>query len=190
MQMLRSVIAAALLPLFVGTAAAQSDLPERMEKARAAAGDFGAKLLAALQKAMAEGGPVNAIGVCNTTAPEIAAEKSAAAQMSVGRTSLKLRQPKNAPEFRGAQGGGGDSRRHRGGRIHGRRREARLPLHEGDPDRSALPQLPRRAARTRGGGEAARALSRGSRHRLRVGRLARRLYHHRATLTAAGLRTA
>ena len=98
MRMLRNGIAAALLPLFAGTAAAQSDLPERMEKARAAAGDFGAKLLGALQKAMAEGGAVNAVGVCNTIAPEIAAQKSAAAQMSLGRTSLKLRQPKNAPD--------------------------------------------------------------------------------------------
>jgi uncharacterized protein DUF3365 len=98
MRLLRSVIAVSALPLLVGTAAAQSDLPERMEKARAAASDFGARLLAELQKAMASGGPVNAIGVCNTIAPEIAAEKSAAAHMSVGRTSLKLRQPKNAPD--------------------------------------------------------------------------------------------
>jgi hypothetical protein len=98
MRMLRSVIAAASLPLLAGTAAAQDDLPARMEEARSAASDFGARLLAELQKAMAEGGPVNAIGVCNTIAPEIAAEKSAAAQMSVGRTSLKLRQPKNAPD--------------------------------------------------------------------------------------------
>jgi Protein of unknown function (DUF3365) len=98
MRRLRSMIAAALVPLLAGTAAAQNDVPERMEKSRQAASDFGARLLAALQKAMAEGGPVNAIGVCNTIAPEIAAEKSAAAQMSVGRTSLKLRQAKNAPD--------------------------------------------------------------------------------------------
>jgi uncharacterized protein DUF3365 len=98
MRMLRSVIAAALLALFAGTASAQNDLPERMAKARAAASDFGARLLAELQKAMADGGPVNAIGVCNTIAPEIAAEKSAATHTSVGRTSLKLRQPKNAPD--------------------------------------------------------------------------------------------
>ena len=98
MRMLRSVIAAAMLPLLAGPAAAQSDLPERMGKARATASDFGARLLSELQKAMAAGGPVNAIGICNTIAPEIAAEKSATAQMRVGRTSLKLRQPKNAPD--------------------------------------------------------------------------------------------
>ena len=98
MRMLRSAIAVASLPLLVGTAAAQSDLPERTEKARAVASDFGARLLAELQKAIAAGGPVNALGVCNTAAPSIAAEKSAAAQMTVGRTSLKLRQPENAPD--------------------------------------------------------------------------------------------
>ena len=98
-RLLRGVIAAALLPLLAGTAAAaQDDLPQRMAKARAAAGDFGAQLLAGLQKAIDAGGPVNAIGVCTTLAPEIAAEKSAAAQMSIGRTSLKLRQPRNAPD--------------------------------------------------------------------------------------------
>jgi Protein of unknown function (DUF3365) len=98
MRVLGSVITAGFLPLFLGTAAAQSDLPERMTAARAVAADFGAKLLAELQQAIAAGGPVNAIGVCKTIAPQIAAEKSAAAQMSVGRTSLKLRQPKNAPD--------------------------------------------------------------------------------------------
>jgi hypothetical protein len=98
MRVLGSVVAAGLLPLLVGTASAQGDVRERIEKARAVANDFGARLLADLQKAMASGGPVNAIGVCNTIAPEIAAERSAAAQMSVGRTSLKLRQPKNAPD--------------------------------------------------------------------------------------------
>ena len=98
MRVLGSVVAAGLLPLLVGTASAQGDVQERIEKARAGANDFGARLLAELQKAMASGGPVNAIGVCNTIAPELAAERSAAAQMSVGRTSLKLRQPKNAPD--------------------------------------------------------------------------------------------
>ena len=98
MRMLGSAIAASLMPLFVGAAAAQSDLPERTAAARAVAADFGAKLLSELQQAIAAGGPVNAIGVCNMVAPEIATEKSAAARMSVGRTSLKLRQPKNAPD--------------------------------------------------------------------------------------------
>jgi len=97
-RLLGTVFAIALLPLLAGTAAAQDDLQQHIAKARLAAGDFGKQLLADLQKAIDADGPVNAIAVCSRIAPEIAAEKSAAAQMSIGRTSLKLRQPKNAPD--------------------------------------------------------------------------------------------
>ena len=96
--LLGSVFAIALLPLLAETAAAQDALPQRIEKARAAAVDFGAQLLAEVQKSMAADGPVSTIAVCSRIAPEIAAEKSAAAHMSIGRTSLKLRQPGNAPD--------------------------------------------------------------------------------------------
>jgi hypothetical protein len=79
-------------------AAAQSDLTGRTDAARAAAVDFGMTLIGELQKAIAAGGPVNAIGVCNVAAPKIAADKSVANQMTIGRTSLKLRQPNNKPD--------------------------------------------------------------------------------------------
>ena len=88
-----------LAAIWAGAACAQdNDLAERSAAARAAAADFGATLLATLQKAMAEGGPVNAISVCNTAAPAIAGAKSAERKMSIRRTSLRLRQPKNAPD--------------------------------------------------------------------------------------------
>jgi hypothetical protein len=92
------LLAAMLVPLWTATATAQSDVKERIDAARAAAGDFGMTLIGALQKAIAAGGPVNAIGVCNIAAPEIAAAKSAERHMTIARTSLKLRQPKNAPD--------------------------------------------------------------------------------------------
>jgi hypothetical protein len=76
----------------------ESDVKERMDAARAAAGEFGMTLLGALQKAIAAGGPVSAIGVCNLAAPEIAATKSAERHMTIARTSRRLRQPKNAPD--------------------------------------------------------------------------------------------
>jgi hypothetical protein len=79
-------------------ALAQSDVTERTSAARAAAADFGMTLIGELQKAIAAGGPVNAIGVCSIAAPKIAADKSAAKQMTIGRTSLKLRQPNNKPD--------------------------------------------------------------------------------------------
>jgi uncharacterized protein DUF3365 len=90
--------AVAALALWHGAAAAQDDVKERTNAARAAAMDFGKTLLGELQKAMASGGPVAAIGVCNVEAPAIASEKSAAMHMTIARTSLKLRQPKNAPD--------------------------------------------------------------------------------------------
>jgi hypothetical protein len=92
------LLALLLLPAATGTAAAQSDLKERMDAARAVAVDFGAALLSELQQAIASGGPVSAIGVCNVAAPKIAAEKAAEKHMTVGRTSLKLRQPNNQPD--------------------------------------------------------------------------------------------
>jgi hypothetical protein len=88
----------ALLPASMGRAAADDDVAQRMEAARQAAGDFGKTLVGELQKAIATGGLVNAIGVCNTIAPAIAARKSAESKMTIGRTSLKLRQPGNRPD--------------------------------------------------------------------------------------------
>ena len=92
------VIALTGLLVSVSVAFAQDDVKERSDAARAAAMDFGGALLAKLQEAMAAGGAVNALGVCNMAAPAIAAEKSAARNMSIRRTSLRLRQPKNAPD--------------------------------------------------------------------------------------------
>jgi uncharacterized protein DUF3365 len=86
------------LPMSSSLAAAQSDLKERTDAARVTALDFGLTLIGELQKAIAAGGPVHAIGVCNVAAPKIAADKSAARQVTIGRTSLKLRQPNNKPD--------------------------------------------------------------------------------------------
>ena len=74
------------------------DVKARTERARAAAVEFGKRLIGELQKAMAQGGPVAAIDVCNLEAPQIAAEVSREHGMTVRRTSLKLRQPANKPD--------------------------------------------------------------------------------------------
>jgi hypothetical protein len=52
----------------------------------------------ALQQGMASGGPVGAIGVCKDIAPDIAERLSAESGAAVSRTSLKVRNPDNAPE--------------------------------------------------------------------------------------------
>jgi len=56
---------------------------------------FGGPLKKALLAGMKDGGPVNAIGVCNEQAPEIAAAAAAKSGWNVARTSLKLRNPGN-----------------------------------------------------------------------------------------------
>ena len=66
-------------------------------EARAIAARFADKLKSELVAAMKVDGPVKAIEVCNVAAPAIAADASANG-WSVGRTSLKTRNPKNAPD--------------------------------------------------------------------------------------------
>jgi uncharacterized protein DUF3365 len=82
----------------VAAMAQSDDVKTRAENARAAAAEFGKRLIGELQKALAAGGPVAAIEVCNVEAPEIAAQVSTEKGMSVRRTSLKLRQPANKPD--------------------------------------------------------------------------------------------
>ncbi len=58
----------------------------------------GGKLMGEVKTAMKAGGPLAVISVCNTTAPKITAEMSAAGNQTIRRTSLKLRSPNNAPD--------------------------------------------------------------------------------------------
>jgi hypothetical protein len=70
---------------------------ELVQQARAIAGDFQANLKGALMQAMSSGGPVEAINVCRTDAPQIASELSNEGWV-IGRTALKVRNPANAPD--------------------------------------------------------------------------------------------
>ncbi|MEE4303371.1 MAG: DUF3365 domain-containing protein [Wenzhouxiangella sp.] len=79
-----------------GTAAAEP-APEWVDQARAGAGSLGSQLQQALRAAIQEGGPVAGIEVCKIRAPEIAADVSGS-RLDVGRTSLKVRNPDNAPD--------------------------------------------------------------------------------------------
>jgi hypothetical protein len=67
-------------------------------KSRELTAQYGTLLKAALQDSMAKGGPVAAIDVCKEKAPQIAAELSDSSGATVRRTSLKNRNPGNAPE--------------------------------------------------------------------------------------------
>ncbi|WP_127478280.1 Tll0287-like domain-containing protein [Sulfurivermis fontis] len=70
----------------------------RVENSKAVVKEFFGKLKGELEAAMKQGGPINAIEVCNRVAPGIAKELSDKHGMDVARTSLKTRNPDNAPD--------------------------------------------------------------------------------------------
>jgi hypothetical protein len=95
---IKSAVLALALSL-VATSAIADDLEPLIGESRAAIKGFGMSLKGELVAAMEAGGPINAIGVCNIVAPGIAAERSIAYAGRVGRTSLKRRNPANAPDW-------------------------------------------------------------------------------------------
>lgn len=70
----------------------------RLATARSAVQGLGETLKAQLMAAITAGGPVAAVGVCRTIAPQIADDQSRAHGVSVGRTALKVRNPANVPD--------------------------------------------------------------------------------------------
>jgi hypothetical protein len=76
-----------------GAAPAAPDKVALTESAKNTIKAFGGTLKSELQTAMQSGGPINAINVCNTKAPEIAQSVSASEQMQVSRVSLRNRNP-------------------------------------------------------------------------------------------------
>ncbi|MCG7201522.1 DUF3365 domain-containing protein [Marinobacter pelagius] len=95
----KTIAAATLLSILSIPVMAQSPAPttdELVSEARSKVKAFGGSLKQALQAAIKEGGLTNGIGVCNTVAPEIAASNSNEA-WTISRTSLKVRNPDNAP---------------------------------------------------------------------------------------------
>ena len=77
---------------------AEEDLAARTATSQEAIKSLAGTLVGQLSLAMADGGPLAAIEVCNLVAPEIAHAESMARGWQVGRTSLKLRNPANAPD--------------------------------------------------------------------------------------------
>ncbi len=77
--------------------AATRDHAPAAARAEAARDALTGALSTRLQAALAEGGPVAAIGVCQDEAPRIAAEVAAAQGVAIGRTAARLRNPGNAP---------------------------------------------------------------------------------------------
>jgi len=77
---------------------ASSDESALLLKSRELTAEYASLLQAELKAAMSEGGPVAAISVCQDRAPAIASELSRRSGAKIGRTSLRFRNPGNAPE--------------------------------------------------------------------------------------------
>lgn len=84
--------------LGLGTSGAAAEPPDRVIEGRAIAAQFGATLRDALQAAMAEGGPMAAIRVCNEEATAIGLAAAEGTGATVGRTATKVRNPANRPD--------------------------------------------------------------------------------------------
>lgn len=97
-----SIIAPLAAVLMFSADVARSDSAADLEpyaaKARAAVKAMGGALQVKLKEALAADGPVAAVQVCKTIAPEIAKEQSKAAGMTIRRTALRVRNPDNAPD--------------------------------------------------------------------------------------------
>lgn len=96
--MLRTVHAVALAAACAVVAGSQSQEDPRIARSRELAMSLQQALAARLTATIASDGPIAAIEVCNTAAPEIAARISAEGEARVGRTSLKVRNARNAPD--------------------------------------------------------------------------------------------
>lgn len=90
------IVTAITLAAFCGATLAQDDA--LLAEARGLVKQFGGQLKGEVAAGMKAGGPVATIEVCSAKAPLIAEEISAASGWDVARTSLKLRNPKNAPD--------------------------------------------------------------------------------------------
>jgi hypothetical protein len=96
------LIVALLMVLIVAVlaprVAASDEVDPDVAKGRALVADFGNQLKAELKEALGEGGPVAAIAACKERAPQIASALSRSSGVKLRRTSLRYRNPLNAPE--------------------------------------------------------------------------------------------
>ena len=93
--MLKTTAITAITLIATGLAAQAADKATLAEEGKALMMAFGGTLKGELQAAMKEGGPVNAIQVCNVKAPEIAGKVSADSGWTVARSSHRIRNPEN-----------------------------------------------------------------------------------------------
>ena len=98
MKMLKVISALMLCSMVVTTANADQAIKARAMESKKVVKEFMGQLKGELKSAMKAGGPMNAVTVCNKTAPVIAKNLSEKYGWDVSRTSLKTRNSNNAPD--------------------------------------------------------------------------------------------
>lgn len=78
--------------------AAKPNVPPEITASRAAVQQFSVTLKEALRQAMQSGNLADGIAVCHDKAAQIATDLAQSTGMLIGRTSLKIRNPENAPD--------------------------------------------------------------------------------------------
>lgn len=97
--MKRTMLIALISIASLSSAYADGHLKQRAMQSKEVVKEFMGQLKGELKSAMEAGGPVNAINVCKDKAPTIAADLSKKYNWTVARTSLKTRNPDNAPDL-------------------------------------------------------------------------------------------
>lgn len=92
-----SIVAAILLTFCASGAWAQSEVTLYWQGTKLIH-DFMGRLVGELRQGVKQNGPVETIAVCKQKAPAIAAELGGQSGWKVGRTSLRVRNPLNAPD--------------------------------------------------------------------------------------------
>lgn len=115
----RSLTLLAILAATAGFAAPDAaDDDKLIAQSRDVVRTFGMALKGELRDALATGGPLAAIDICKDRAPRIASDLSRSSGAKLRRTSLRFRNPVNAPEpwearvlreFEAASASGGDA---------------------------------------------------------------------------------
>lgn len=83
---------------FSANLSADTDLEQRLRDSREAVESFARALKGNLMNVMREKGPAQAVEACSSIAPLIALTKSKSYSWKISRTSLRLRDPDNAPD--------------------------------------------------------------------------------------------
>jgi hypothetical protein len=95
--MIRYILLGAATFMFV-TSTNANQIQQEKKQAKPALKEFVGKLKGEMKKAMKSGGPIEAMSVCSSKAPGIAETVGKKYNMKIARTSLKLRNPGNAPD--------------------------------------------------------------------------------------------